>query len=111
MTKTSRGHLPSLHSGGGVSRLRCDIIASTCSDMGACIMCARCGHVFLPSKPLSDESEPGDNVELAKALYYHMCTMPPPARKVMGTGKHGKWADKLGSVTQAYADGVESLNE
>lgn len=36
-------------------------------------MCTKCGHVFADSKPLSDESEPIDNVDLAKALYLHDC--------------------------------------
>lgn len=66
---------PPAHSGGGVSRLRATIIASICSDEGACIMCADCGHIFVPSKPLSDESEPIDNSTLSKALWYHLCAM------------------------------------
>lgn len=36
-------------------------------------MCQDCGHIFVESKPLSDESEPAQNSPLAKALYYHCC--------------------------------------
>lgn len=38
-------------------------------------MCADCGHIFVQSVPLSDESEGVANNTLAKALYYHMCSM------------------------------------
>jgi hypothetical protein len=39
-------------------------------------MCAECGHIFVESVPLSDESEEADNVDLSKALFYHMCAFP-----------------------------------
>lgn len=55
--------------------MRTAIIASTCSDMGACLMCDACGHVFLPSKPLSDMSEPLDNITLGRALINHACSI------------------------------------
>lgn len=67
--------------------MRAAIIASTCNDMGACIMCADCGHVFAPSKPLSDESEAIDNTVLARALWHHVCaidTRPDRQAKVRG---------------------------
>lgn len=38
-------------------------------------MCADCGHIFVKSKPLSDESEPIDNTVLSKALWYHICAI------------------------------------
>lgn len=66
---------PASRSPGGASRLRATIIASTCTDDGVCIMCADCGHVFVPSKPLSDESQQVDNVTLSKALFYHICAL------------------------------------
>jgi len=72
-------------SGGGASVLRTAIIACTASDMGACIMCAVCGHIFAPSRPLSDESEPIDNTDLARALWGHMCALRPvPAKPLPG---------------------------
>lgn len=55
--------------------MRATIIACLTTDEGACIMCADCGHIFAESKPLSDESQPTDNVTLSKALWYHMCAM------------------------------------
>jgi len=63
--------------------LRSAIIASTCNDEGACIMCRDCGHIFASSVAFTDESQPVDNVTLAKALYYHMCTIgrKPDARR------------------------------
>ena len=60
---------------GGAGVLRAAIIASTCSDEGACIMCRDCGHIFAPSVAFTDESQAVDNVTLARALYYHMCAM------------------------------------
>lgn len=66
---------PAATSAGGAGYLRSAIIASICNDEGACIMCADCGHIFVASKPLSDESEPAVNTELAKALWYHMCAL------------------------------------
>lgn len=60
---------------GGARSLRATIIACLTTDEGACIMCADCGHIFAESKPLSDESQPTDNVTLSKALWYHLCAM------------------------------------
>jgi hypothetical protein len=62
--------------GRGASGLRCRIIAALCQNDGVCIMCLECGHIFVDSKPLSDESHEVDNVELSKSLYYHLCAMP-----------------------------------
>jgi hypothetical protein len=55
--------------------LRATIIACICTDEGACIMCADCGHIFAESRPLSDQSVPVDNVTLSRALWYHMCEL------------------------------------
>lgn len=60
---------------GGACTLRATIIACLTNDEGACIMCADCGHIFAEAKPLSDESQPIDNVTLSRALYYHMCAI------------------------------------
>lgn len=66
---------PWRHSGGGADALRSTIIASATTDCGASLMCADCGHEFLKSIPLSDESEPAYNDKLARDLYYHMCAL------------------------------------
>jgi len=58
---------------GGASGLQTAIIASVCQDGGACIMCRDCGHVFVPSNPLSGESQRAANNDLARRLWYHMC--------------------------------------
>lgn len=74
--------------GGGAAVLRATIIASTCNDEGACIMCADCGHVFADSKPFTDESVGRVNTELARELWYHMCAMGRrPERKVKSRGR------------------------
>jgi hypothetical protein len=70
---TAPQNTPQAHSAGGVRTLRATILACRTQDDGACIMCADCGHIFVPSKPLTGESEETDNVTLAKALWYHMC--------------------------------------
>jgi hypothetical protein len=67
---------------GGARTLRATIIACLTNDEGACLMCADCGHMFIEPKPLSDESQPVDNVTLSKALWYHMCAI--------GRGQEGR---------------------
>jgi hypothetical protein len=66
---------PQAPSLGGVSRLRATIIACVTGDMGCCLMCADCGHLFMESKPLSGESQPRDNSTLAKELWRHICAI------------------------------------
>jgi hypothetical protein len=87
MTTTS-GTLPGM-SGEGSAAYKTRIIACKCNDEGVCIMCADCGHIFVPSVPLSDESEAILNTDLSRALFYHMCTMPRahPRRVVTGARK------------------------
>lgn len=65
--------------------MRTTIIAGLCGDQGVSIMCADCGHIFVESNPLSDESMPIDNVSLAYVLYYHMC--PIGRRPDKGRGR------------------------
>lgn len=62
-----------LAQGKGAAVSHCTVIASLCGDDGAAIMCANCGHVFVASNPLSDESQLADNLQLAKDLWYHDC--------------------------------------
>lgn len=59
--------------GKGAAYVHTTIIAMVCNDGGVEIACERCGHTFVPSNPLSDESVSTDNIELAKALWYHQC--------------------------------------
>lgn len=61
--------------GGGAAALRAPIVACTTGDMGACLMCVKCGHEFLSAIPFTDESEQMDNTVLARKLFYHMCAM------------------------------------
>lgn len=60
--------------GKGAAYVHTTIIAQRCNDEGVEISCANCGHTFVPSKPLSDESAEADNIELAAALWYHQCS-------------------------------------
>lgn len=85
---TTRQTPPDYSQPGGVSRLRATIIACITLDEGACIMCYDCGHVFVDSKPLSDESQPIDNVTLSKALYYHICAIGRKPDRVVK--RHGR---------------------
>lgn len=71
-TSTTPAPLP-LEQGKGAAYVHTTIIASRCNDEGVAILCERCGHTFVPSNPLSDESQPMDNIELAKALWFHDC--------------------------------------
>lgn len=69
----------------GAAAYKTHIIACRCQDEGACIMCTDCGHVFAESIPFSDESVSVLNTDLARQLFYHMCTLPraqpkPPGR-------------------------------
>lgn len=66
---------PGTRRAGVPSSLRSNIIACVNQDEGASLICGDCGHQFLESKPLSDESHPLDNITLAKAIYYHMCVL------------------------------------
>jgi hypothetical protein len=51
-------------------------VIACASDVGnCCIMCTKCGHVFVDGEPFTDESHEIDSVTLAKALYYHRCDM------------------------------------
>lgn len=59
----------------GSGTLRSPIIASATNDCGAAILCDTCGHIFAESVPLTDQSEPVDNVTLAKDVYYHVCAL------------------------------------
>lgn len=64
------------------------IIAARCNDEGVAISCADCGHVFVESVPLADESEPARNIDLARELWIHMCDQPGRrSRKPVSTGK------------------------
>ena len=63
--------------------LRARIVANVCSDEGACLMCADCGHIFMESAPLTGESEQVDNVQLSRALYYHLCALGRRQSKVV----------------------------
>ena len=62
-----------LERGKGAAVSHCQIVAARCQDEGACIMCANCGHVFVHSNPLSDESLHIDNLQLARDVWYHDC--------------------------------------
>lgn len=62
-----------LAQGKGAAYVHTTIIGQRCLDEGVEISCERCGHTFVPSKPLSDESQPADNIELAAALWFHQC--------------------------------------
>jgi hypothetical protein len=62
-----------LAQGKGAAYIHTTIIASLCTDAGVQIACHKCGHVFVQSRPLSDESEPVDNIALARAIWYHRC--------------------------------------
>jgi hypothetical protein len=62
-----------LAQGKGALASHTTIVAMLCSDMGVEVACIRCGHTFVASKPLSDESEEADSIELAKALWFHRC--------------------------------------
>lgn len=77
---TVRPRATASDTGGRTGTLRSPIIANRCNDEGVCLMCGRCGHVFLPSIPLNDESEELDNVTLSKNLYYHACTIKKVGR-------------------------------
>lgn len=58
------------------------IVAALCADMGVSIECITCGTEFVPSKPLSDESEQVSAFELSKALYHHDCDGPEAGKVV-----------------------------
>lgn len=62
-----------LAQGKGALAAHAPIVASYGNDMGCTIGCVRCGHEFVASKPLSDESQEADSIELAKALWFHRC--------------------------------------
>lgn len=62
-----------LRIGRGAAAVHSTVIAEICQDEGAAITCAICGHIYVPSKPLSDQSQPIDNLELAMALWNHQC--------------------------------------
>lgn len=64
------------------------IIACTSDAGNCCIMCTKCGHVFIDGEPFTDESHEIDSVVLAKALYYHRCDFGrKPERVVRSRGK------------------------
>lgn len=73
MSQASQPARESWRAGSGT--LRSPIIACVTQDCGAAIMCDTCGHIFAESVPLTDQSEPVDNVTLAKAIYYHQCAL------------------------------------
>ena len=62
-----------LAQGKGALASHFNVIASYDNDMGCSIGCGTCGHEFVASKPLSDESQPADSIELAKAIWFHRC--------------------------------------
>lgn len=62
-----------LRAGRGAAAIHSVVIAEICQDEGAAISCAVCGHIYVPSKPLSDQSQPIDNLELAQLLWNHQC--------------------------------------
>jgi len=62
-----------LERGKGAAAVHSTVIAQLTQDEGAAITCASCGHIYVPSKPLSDESQPIDNLQLARDLWYHQC--------------------------------------
>ncbi len=62
-----------LTQGKGAAVAHCTVIAALCQDDGCCITCRDCGHIFVVSKPLSDESVEADNLQLARDLWYHDC--------------------------------------
>lgn len=53
-----------------------NVIAARTTDEGVAISCEPCGHVFVESRPLSDESEPARNTDLARELWLHICDRP-----------------------------------
>lgn len=59
--------------GKGAAAVHSQVIAEICQDEGAAITCLGCGHIYVPSKPLSDMSEPIDNLQLAQDLWSHQC--------------------------------------
>lgn len=59
--------------GKGAAAIHCKVIAEITQDEGAAITCVSCGHIFVPSKPLSDQSQPIDNLQLATDLWNHQC--------------------------------------
>lgn len=63
-----------LSMGKGAAVIHSQVMAVICQDEGAAIQCAGCGHIYVSSKPLSDESEPIDNLQLATDLWYHDCS-------------------------------------
>lgn len=63
-----------LATGKGAAYEHSPVVALQCNDEGATISCGRCGHTYVPSVPLTGESQEADNIELARALWFHRCS-------------------------------------
>jgi hypothetical protein len=62
-----------LSMGKGAAAVHSTVIAQVTQDQGAAITCASCGHIYVLSKPLSDQSQPISNLQLARDVWYHQC--------------------------------------
>lgn len=80
-----------LAQGKGAAYVHTTIIAVYCTNGGVEIACGPCGHTFVPSKPLSDESQPCDSIELARQLWFHQCA---------NEGRKWREADRRGRKSQ-----------
>lgn len=74
MTKPPQPAPFRLELGKGAAVIHSLVQAELCTDQGVCISCVKCGHIYVKSKPLSDQSWPVDNLALARQLWFHDCS-------------------------------------